>query len=131
MIIKKLIENVDIQKCINELVILHRKHYQEPGYILSSNKITERYNHVFDMLREFKHTTKQHTINFEKALEQYNLYVGDKLLRDWFVDNKKPYNIIYYMKINAPKNLTLMAVLLEVIFELTYYSFPETVENPV
>jgi hypothetical protein len=24
-----------------------------------------------------------------------------------------------------------VAVLLEVIFELTYYSFPETVENPV
>jgi len=38
---------------------------------------------------------------------------------------------MYYMDINYPKNLTLLAVLLEVIFELTYYSFPETVENPV
>ena len=131
MIVKKLIESVDISKCINELVILHRRYYQEPGYILASDRITKQYNCVFNMLREYKHTTKQHTINFEQTSGQYHLYVEDKLFRDWFVDNNTPYDIIYYMKINAPKNLTPMAVLLEVIFELTYYSFPETVENLV
>ena len=131
MILKNILTKVDIQQCISELTVLHRQHYYEPGYIMSSKIISEKYNNVFSKLLDYKHTTQKHTINFQLSNETYQLYIQDKLLRDWFVEKSQPYSIMYYMDINYPKNLTLLAVLLEVIFELTYYSFPETVENPV
>ena len=131
MILKQIIDKIDIQQCISDLVTLHRKHYYEPGYIISSEKISKKYNTVFNLITSYSHTTQQRTIDFKYNRDKYELYVDGMLLRDWFIENSQPYNILYYMKLNYPKNLTLSAVLLEIIFEITYYSFPETVENLV
>lgn len=131
MILKNILTKIDTQKCVQELIALHRQYYYEPGYILSSNTIADNYNNVFKRLLDYKHTTEKHTIIFQQSKNTYQLYVQNKLLRDWFVENSQPYSIMYYMDINHPKNLTPMAVLLEVIFELTYYSFPKTVEKPI
>jgi hypothetical protein len=131
MILKHIISKVNKQKCLDRLTTFHRQHYYEPGYILDSKKITKLYNVVFEKLHAYEHTTNKYKLDIKLKNNVYELLVENQLLRDWFVEKSQPYSIMYYMDINHPKNLSPMAVLLEVIFELTYYSFPENVENPV
>ena len=131
MIVKELTRKVTRNDCITKLVQLHRKHYYEPGYILSSKRIAESYNSVYESLRngDYIHTTDK--ITFQLENEMYTVNVGETLLREWITKNDNSIDCIRNMQIIPPEELDHMAVLLEVIFELTYYSFPETVENLV
>lgn len=131
MILKNIIENTDIKQCVDELVALHRLYYYEPGYILSSNKISTLYNQVFEKVMDYRHTTTKHTLLVSANNDKFKLTVGDRLFRDWFIENEQPYSELYYMNVDFPKQLSNMSILLEIIYEITYYSFPETVENPV
>lgn len=133
MIVKQLLDKIDRIKCILDLVTLHRKFYYEPGYILSCDKITDLYTNVFDRITEYRHTTESKTIIFEydTTHKTYNVTVEGKALRDWFIENNYPYETLYNMQIIKPKQLENISVLIEIIFEITYYSFPETVENTV
>jgi len=131
MILKNIIESTDIKQCVDELVAFHRRYYYEPGYILSSNKISALYNQVFEKVMDYRHTTTKHTLLVSADKDKFKLTVGDILFRDWFIENNQPYSKLYYMNVDFPKQLSNMSILLEIIYEITYYSFPKTVENPI
>lgn len=126
MTFRQALDKTDVSECISHLLMVHRNHYHEPGYILSSEKIKNRYNNVIELLTDYIYVTEQKTIVFtyEPVSKTYKLTVDNIILRDWFRDNNYPYREIYNMRIEKPKTLCNEAVLVEVMYELTYYKFP-------
>ena len=126
---KRLIASCDIEKCIAELVELHRCHYHEPGYILDSNGLYEKYIHfIEDIICKYNTgmlITESETVNCVYNAEHkiYRLTISKELLRDW-AQTSSIFKIAS-LQFDYPKSLSKEQLLLEVIFELTYYKFIE------
>ena len=105
---------------------MHRAHYHEPGYIMSSSKILNGYNSLIDKITKYRYVSIPETVTFthEPTNDTYKLTVGDQLFRDWFKEKDFPYNTIYSLQIDKPKNLSNQSVVVEIFYELTYYKFP-------
>ena len=46
----------------------------------------------------------------------YELTIEGKLFRDWFKENKSPYDIISAINIDAPKQLDNINILIELLY---------------
>jgi len=130
MTLHELIEKVGEETCINELVQLHRINYSEPGYILSTKIITQEYKKVFKILSQQTKITDK-ILKFKLCGEVYNVTIDGILLRDWVIINGLDSKDLISSTVDIPTTLSNINVLMEIIFEITYYSFPETVENPI
>lgn len=135
MTISDLIDSVDIEECVNIMLSLHRQHYNEPGYILNNTKITSNYQHIIKLISSPGKSKKLQTIkyntitNHATGLVTYELTIEDRLFRDWFKANKSPYDTISAINIDAPKQLDNINILIELLYEISYYSFPKNVDN--
>lgn len=131
MIVSELFKRHDVESCIHDLVAIHRQHYHEPGYILDSKKLYSNYENVVSLIMEQSYTKDIHTINFiELDTKTFELRIQDKLLRDWFVNNSRPFEHLGQFDLKLPNQITTHGAIIEILYEVTFYSFPEeTVDN--
>ena len=126
MTISDIIDSVDVPQCINTIVGIHRQYYSEPGYILDSIKLNKLYTEVVELIKQPGKSDNEHVLKYEMDYDQqiYNLIIEDIQLRDWFKQNNNPYTTISSIQIESPKQLPKESILVELLYELTYYSFP-------
>ena len=130
---KRLIASCDIEKCVRELVELHRVHYIEPGYILASQSLYEKYikfiNEIISIYNTGMLITETETVNciYNAEHKIYQLTIYKESLRDWVQSSS--ISKIASLQFEYPKSLSKEQLLLEVIFELTYYEFIENQLN--
>lgn len=126
---KRLVESCDTGKCINDLIELHRVHYYEPGYLLDKDLLRDKYRtFIKEVLSLYNSGMVIETVNkveflYDKQQSVYNLTIDKTLLRDWI--NTNNISAVASMNIQAPDTLSKEQVLLELIYELTYYEFVE------
>lgn len=127
--VKRLIDSCDITQCIDDLVDLHRVHYKEPGYLLDGPAMKSRYTEfVENILRKYNSgmviTSSEEIIcQYDSEKKLYSLTIGDGYLRDWV--SKTNFEQLAMLTVDYPDSLTKEQILLELIYELTYYEFIE------
>ena len=115
-------KKVDLQECVDTLLSLHRLHYQEPGYLLDGISLRHKYNKIVDSIVNTPNNWQDNDtikISLEMESNTYKLTIGDMLLRD----SDQSIDIISNMKIDYPRTLSKESVVLELLFEISYYDF--------
>ena len=73
-------KEVDIPECIDIMISLHRIHYHQPGYILNSTLLRQKYSRIVDILTEdITHNGKEDIlhISLDSKTDTYSLINED------------------------------------------------------
>jgi hypothetical protein len=120
--VNDIFKEVDLPKCVDTLLSLHRLHYHEPGYLLDGLSLRHKYhdmvNSIVDTPRDWQ---DKDTVKFSLDMKSstYTVTVRGVLLRDINQSIDKISN----MAIEHPKTLSKESLVLEILFEISYYDF--------
>lgn len=120
MTVAELFHRADRRECVDTMVSLHRRHYHEPGCILNSKLIHDKYSELYERLgvRDIKRNNNQITVTYNPKQSTYQLKVNDSMLRE----STLPIDTIRTTPISYTKNeLTYNQLAVEIMFELTYH----------
>lgn len=130
MTVSEIIDTIDVNTSVDILISLHRKNYYEPGYILNSKKLSHHYHDIINHIKLPGVCKELHEIEYIESHDEftgatiYKLIKDGIPLREWFKDNKYPYDILSSFNLIYPKHLDKCYVFSELLFEISFYSFP-------
>jgi len=114
--VRDLLSRVDVDRCVDDLVQLHRKDFQSTGFVLSVTDTKRQYNDIVNNMmnspRDFKN---RHTLTFHR---NDNDILSIKI--DGNDPDKKLMNLerIINSTIEIPKYITKEGAFLEILYEV-------------
>lgn len=125
--IKRVIKNSDVSECLDTLVELHSKHYYTPGCILNRKLIRDKYTEYIDnIIESVLDYNNQSTVRMflDNRNGIYNTEINGTTLREWVKTATSKQ--VSSLNIDYPHDMHSNQVLLELLYELTYYSLDKT-----
>lgn len=116
IMVRDLLTRVDVERCVDDLVQLHRKDFQSTGFVLSVTDTKKQYNDIVNnMLNTPRNFKNQHTLTFHRNDKdilsiKVNGHDPDKALMN-------PEHIIN-SAIEIPKYITKEGAFLELLYEI-------------